>query len=321
MKIDTMTKVAVIIPSYNHGVFLKQRLDSLARQTFTDWEAIIIDDKSTDDSVAIIQAFLQSHPAIKVKHFIVNPANSGSGYKSWQKGIALADVPFIWIAETDDYCAPDFLEEVMRIYEKNSELALVFTASNYVDNQGRFLYDTDNRMVALGVANNSSSIFENTVLTDELPLQPYITNGSAVVFRNPKQVIPDEIFSNKQLSDLFLWTYLVQGKKFGFVNKKLNSFRRHEASTTAINALNNKVSTYKEFVAYLNYYDCPVKTAEILVQDYVFNFIMTKSNTKGIFYQEPLKKIRKLSKFRFQWVYLKALLTFVVLKFKKRINA
>lgn len=321
MKSNAMTKVAVIIPSYNHGAFLKERLDSLARQTFTYWEAIIIDDTSTDDSVSILREFLQSHPEVKVKHFIVNPTNSGSGYKSWQKGITLATAPYIWIAETDDYCAPDFLEEVMRVYEKNSELALVFTASNYVDNQGGFLYDTGNRMAALEVPDNSFSIFESTVLTDALPLHPYITNGSAVVFRNPKQEIPSAIFSYRQLSDLFLWTYLVQGEKFAFVNKKLNSFRRHETSTTVLNNANNRVTVYNEFVAYLNYFKCPARTVENLVKDYVFNFIMTKNNTKGIFYQEPLKKIKRLSKFRLQWLYLKALLTFVVLKLKKRLNA
>lgn len=316
-----MAKVSIIIPSYNHGLYLQQRLESIAAQTYVDWDVIIIDDKSTDDSVAIITEFLKNNPAMKVKQFIVNETNSGSGYHSWKKGIALADSDYIWIAETDDYCETQFLEEVMAVYEKEPNVALVFTATSYVDSEGKFLYDTTNRMKGLGVPQNDFAVFQGEVLTDQLPLNPYITNGSAVVFRNPKTVIPEAVFSHKQMSDLFLWTFLLQGNKFAFLNKNLNRFRRHETSTTTLTATKNKASLYSEYVSYINYFNCSDATVKNVIRDYVANYVMTKSNSNGIFYTNPINKIKRLSKLKFQWLYLKSLVTFVFSKLNKKRNA
>lgn len=316
-----MTKVSIIIPSYNHGVYLQQRLESIAAQTYKDWETIIIDDKSSDDSAVIITEFLKNNPNFKVRHFIVNTTNSGSGYTSWKKGITLAETDYIWIAETDDYCEPEFLEQVMAVYEKEPETALVFTASSYVDSSGHFLYDTDNRMKTLGVNQNDFSVFQGNILTDKLPLNPYITNGSAVVFRNPKTIVPEAIFSLKQMSDLFLWTFLLQTGKFAFLNKKLNSFRRHETSTTTLTATKNKASLYSEYVSYINYFNCSEATVKNVINDYVANYVMTKNNAQGFFHITPIKKIKRLSKLRLQWLYLKSLVTFAFTKLNKKRNA
>ena len=53
-----MPNVSIILPSYNHALFLQDRLDSILNQTYQDWEAIIIDDNSTDNSVELIKKFI-----------------------------------------------------------------------------------------------------------------------------------------------------------------------------------------------------------------------------------------------------------------------
>ena len=90
------------MPCFNHAKFLQERLDTILNQTYTDWELIIIDDQSTDTSIAILSEFVKKNVS-RVKHFIINESNSGSGYFSWQKGIELAQTKYIWIAETDDF--------------------------------------------------------------------------------------------------------------------------------------------------------------------------------------------------------------------------
>lgn len=316
-----MSKVTIIIPSYNHQDFLLQRLQSIQNQTYKDWEAIIIDDKSTDNSVNILNEFIASNPNFNVKKIIVNEANSGSGYKSWQKGIELAHSEYIWIAETDDYCEATFLEETTHLLDENKNAALVFTATNYVDSQNKFLYDSSNRTKEINVQNDDFEIFKNEILLSKLPLNPLITNGSSVLFRKPAIVIPSEIFANRQMSDLFLWTHLLKNKEFIFLNKKLNFFRRHETSTTTITNQENRESLYNEYVAYINYFQSTSKTVRSVMYDYIRNFVFTKQNKKGCFYLEPLKKIVSLNKITFYSILLKTYTQVLISKIKMKLYA
>ena len=96
-------KVSVIIPNYNHAKFLKQRIDTVINQTYRDFEIIIIDDCSTDNSREIIEEYASRY------HFIsgyFNTSNSGSPFTQWDSGVNKAKGEFIWIAESDDFAEP-----------------------------------------------------------------------------------------------------------------------------------------------------------------------------------------------------------------------
>src|SRR6187549_2432119 len=93
--------VSVIIPNYNHAKFLRQRLESVLNQSFRDFEVIILDDCSTDESFQVIEDY-RAHP--KVSHIVFNKENTGSTFIQWKKGIELAKGEWIWIAESDDWC-------------------------------------------------------------------------------------------------------------------------------------------------------------------------------------------------------------------------
>ena len=98
--------VSVIIPNYNHAPYLDERIRSIAGQSFQDFEIILLDDCSTDQSISILNKWAK-HP--KISHFIVNKQNSGSTFLQWEKGFSLAKGKYIWIAESDDVAHPDFL--------------------------------------------------------------------------------------------------------------------------------------------------------------------------------------------------------------------
>jgi len=89
--------LSIIVPNYNHAVFLPQRLDSIFNQTFQDFEVILLDDQSPDNSVEILQQYAQKYRD-KVAHFITNDQNTGNPFVQWKKGIELARGEFIWIA-------------------------------------------------------------------------------------------------------------------------------------------------------------------------------------------------------------------------------
>ena len=102
-----MPKVSVIVPNYNHERFLRQRIDSILAQTFRDFELILLDDCSTDYSREILREYA-SDP--HVTHAEFNEVNSGSTFKQWNKGVRLAQGKYVWIAESDDYANPHFIE-------------------------------------------------------------------------------------------------------------------------------------------------------------------------------------------------------------------
>ncbi len=315
-----MAKVSIIIPSFNHSKFLVKRLETIANQSFKDWEAIIIDDKSTDASVQIIEKFLEDNPIFKIKYFIKNSENSGSGYYSWKKGIELAQTEYIWIAETDDYSDLTFLEEQFSVLEQNKSATLSFCTSNYVED-GKIIYNSTKRTKDLNVLDGESNVFNGKVLIDKMPFNTYITNGSAVVFRKPLKPIPETIFNNKQTSDLFLWTFLIQNSDFIFLNKKLNFFRRHETSTTTINNKENRENLYNEYVTYLNYFQSPSKTIRSVIYDYILNFVFAKQNKKGYFYLAPLKNILSLNRIKLYSILFKTYVQVLISKINMKLHA
>lgn len=268
-----MSKVSIILPSYNHSEFLLARLESVLNQTYKNWEAIIIDDQSTDDSLQIISDFIEQNPDFKLRHFIVNEKNSGSGYFSWQKGIELAETEYIWIAETDDFSEPEFLEEMVGILDSNQQTTLAFCGSNYVENN-KTIYNSVNRTQDLFVENGAYKIIDKDVFFARMPFNTYITNGSSVLFRKPHFRIPSEIFNNRLCSDIFLWSYLLQNNSFAFLNKNLNFFRRHDESTSSFLQKNKLESVYHEKAKYLNYFG-QTKNYENFINHYIKYYIWT----------------------------------------------
>ncbi|WP_299017193.1 glycosyltransferase [uncultured Polaribacter sp.] len=305
-----MDVVTIIIPSYNHGKFLRKRLTSIVHQTYTNWELIIIEDCSKDDSLKILREFQLKHSS-KIAHFIVNKENSGSGYTSWEKGITLAKTKYIWIAETDDYSDPQFLEKQLAVLEKTNA-ALSFCGSNYVDENENYLYNSTKRTSDLNVDIDSYKLFTSDVFMNGMPFNTYITNGSSVVFKKPKEKIPSDIFKFKQASDIFLWTYLLEHNTFVFLNIELNYFRRHDDSTSTKITKFRQGSVYYEKAAYLNMFNQQSKYKKF-IKHYIKYYIWKHKNQ--VLDTKALKTIDK-APFKILNYYLE----FISFGFKRILN-
>src|SRR5580658_7167935 len=106
-----MPKVSVIVPNYNHARFLRRRIDTILAQTFQDFELILLDDCSTDESRSILREYA-SAPRVR---FEFNEVNSGSTFKQWNKGVRLTQGKYVWIAESDDYADIRLLERLVAV--------------------------------------------------------------------------------------------------------------------------------------------------------------------------------------------------------------
>lgn len=219
-------KVSVIVPNYNYEKFLGERIDSILSQTFQDFELIILDDCSTDNSKSVIEKY-RSSP--HVSHIIYNETNSGSPFVQWERGIKLAKGEWVWIAESDDVANENFLSTLIAEVEKNPDAVLAFSHSFLIDSEGKifskYWYDTNDDMIIVQDGKEFAR--------KEMLWRNRIYNASMVIFRRSVfHNIPQTYVQYRAAGDWDFWmSVCLQGQVIE-VRKSLNSFRRHTACVT-----------------------------------------------------------------------------------------
>ncbi len=123
--VNTTPTVSVIVPNYNHARFLPKRIESIFGQSFQNFELILLDDCSTDDSRSILCRYA-SDPRVRVEF---NEVNSGSSFKQWNKGVSLARGEYVWIAESDDYADRQLLETLVTTLGADPTVMLAYCRS------------------------------------------------------------------------------------------------------------------------------------------------------------------------------------------------
>ena len=244
--------VSIIIPNYNHAQFLHQRIDSVLNQTYQNFEMIILDDCSSDNSREIIEKF-RYHP--KIKEIIYNERNSGSTFKQWQKGIEIATGEFIWIAESDDYCESSFLENVLKGFDNNENIGLSYCKSIRVDKEGNVIDDLSFWYQDLDADRWQNPYINNgrDEVNDYLSYKNTIPNASAVLFR--KDLVNfdfSKLVQFKLCGDWYFWLQILSNSDIAFSNKGLNFFRLHSSTvrnkTTNENAINKERQIINNFL-------------------------------------------------------------------------
>jgi glycosyltransferase involved in cell wall biosynthesis len=118
--------VSIIIPYYNKKDTINRSVDSVLNQTYTNWELIIIDDKS--EAPLEVNEDWNSPQIICLK----NEDNVGPGL-SRQKGLDIAKGEFICFLDSDDYWLPDFLSESLNVHLNNPSLCATYSQSKMID--------------------------------------------------------------------------------------------------------------------------------------------------------------------------------------------
>lgn len=162
----TRPLVTVLMPVYNGGLYLNSAIESILRQTYYDFEFLIINDASTDDSLKTIQSF--ADPRIVVH---TNPANMGQT-KSLNVGLSLAKGKFIVINDADDLSMPSRIERLFSYITKHPECVVVGSSAYIMDRDGRvnraFMKRTRPEEIDLSILHDTPVIHGSVIMNKEV---------------------------------------------------------------------------------------------------------------------------------------------------------
>lgn len=248
--------VSVIIPNYNHAPYLRERIDSVLNQRYDNFEVIILDDKSTDNSVEIIETY-RNHP--RITQIIINDQNSGSTFIQWQKGFSIAKGEYIWIAESDDVAHPDFLKILINAIGNKSNVVMACSRLQIIDQFGS---TKNNSGVTYSpkcipwedVATSKAVGFNHwdgcDFLRKHLLLGNRLLNASSMIFK--KSALPDiplGYMNLKASGDYMFYVEISRQGEVIEVPQVLDRFRRH-TNNVSPRLTASGISFENDFVVY-----------------------------------------------------------------------
>lgn len=220
--------VSVIIPNYNHALYLQERISSVLNQKFDNFELIILDDCSTDNSKDIIKEFEQDP---HVTHVVYNSVNTGNTFVQWEKGIDLARGKYVWIAESDDVADENFLSIIIPLLENNPSAVVAFSHSWTINENGdRTSEDWHGK-----TKDGDIDLYKGRYFAyRRLLTANYIFNASMVVFlRSAFSKVDDSYKKFRYCGDWAFWARMCLLGDVIEVSIRLNSFRQHMNKVSA----------------------------------------------------------------------------------------
>lgn len=223
--------VSVIVPNYNYARYLPSRIASILNQTFTDFELILLDDASTDDSARILEDYKDnSH----VTHIVINENNTGSPFQQWMKGILLAQGKYIWIAEADDLAEPSFLETCVHLAESYEDTSICYVGSLLMDENGHIQARRDINHWGKR-ARKEYAYFKGPAFAEyNLYWKNYTVNASGILFKREYAIrlVHSEFLRMRYCGDWLFWFQMAMSGGVIEVYKNLNYFRQHSQKVT-----------------------------------------------------------------------------------------
>ena len=202
------------MPVYNGALYLREAIDSILNQTYTDFEFLIINDGSTDDTEAIISSY--SDKRIR----LVNQKNAGVS-AALNHGIQLAKGTYIARMDADDRCMPTRLEEQMLFLDTHPEYIMIGADADYMDKDGMFVFHYSNT----GHSNEEISKRVDWITC------PFL--HSVVIYKKEAVIAAGSYDENAYLfEDHFLWIKLIKMGKVANLKKALISVRLNPSSVT-----------------------------------------------------------------------------------------
>jgi len=204
---------SILIANYNNGHFFKDCYQSIIAQTYDNWEVIIVDDCSTDDSVVVIKQIIGDDNRFKI---FLNKENNGCGYTK-NRCAQLAQGEILGFLDPDDALTNNALELMVNAHRKHKDVAIITSKHELVDLEMNFI---------------SNSLYGSTVPENK----SYLTHGSGALthfatFKQYKYLQSAGIDTMmKRAVDQDLYYKMEEQGRHLFIDKVLYQYRIHDNS-------------------------------------------------------------------------------------------
>jgi len=210
--------VSVILPAYNCEKFIGKAIQSVLQQTLTDFELIIVNDGSTDNTESIILTF--TDPRIVYQK---NSENKGLIY-SLNKAIEIADGKYIARMDADDICLPGRLARQKTFLDQNEDIAVVASTIDFINEQEekKGIWELDRKTI-------TPQQIKKAILKQNCIAHPTVMIRSEIAKKNKYKEY------QKNIEDYDLWLRLLnRGFSISKINEPLLLYRLHGSSVTSI---------------------------------------------------------------------------------------
>lgn len=238
LAVPSHPRVSVVVPNYNYGRYLAERLRSVTDQSYPAYELIVLDDASTDDSVEVAPRFLDG---VAIDHQVVESrVNGGSVSRQWLAGVERARGELVWIAEADDLSDPRFLETLVQDFAR-PEVVMSHCESRRIDADERVVdasYEDYVLNVGVDRWRQLHVIPGSEALATFMSVKNTIPNVSACLFRRTvlHETLRDnieEISGDRVAGDWSTYAHVLTRGSLAFFPAAYNMHRRHAQGVTA----------------------------------------------------------------------------------------
>lgn len=225
-------KVTALVPSYNHSRYIRERIESILKQTYLNIELIVIDDCSKDDSDIIITELQREHGF----QYLRRDRNSGTPFAAWEDICSMATGDFIWVCESDDVADPSFLEIAVTSLLNEPDSVMFYCNSLIINEHGEKIGHTDNYFHDIWKETRWDTNFITDGLSELLQFQlrgQTVPNMSSALFTaNAFRTAFTPFIKRLRLTGD--WLFVGEAMKLGkiiFNHNTLSCFREHEVTS------------------------------------------------------------------------------------------
>lgn len=201
-------KFSVIIPLYNKAPYVRKALESVFAQTYTDFELIVVDDGSTDDSASIAEDIILTSRPSPLASRLIKQENQGVS-AARNNGISTSKGEYVAFLDADDWWEPTFLEKMAQLISDYPEAGL-YASNYYYHKDGKNIVKVD---IPTGYFNYPQEYYKNFAMP--------VTSISVVIPRNVLDETGGFPLGIKLGEDFLLWAKIAMQYKVAFLNEPL----------------------------------------------------------------------------------------------------
>jgi len=269
----TSPKVSICVPTYNYARFLPENIESILKQSFDDFELIIIDDCSNDNTKEVVNRYASCDNRIKFK---INSCNVGM-VQNWNLCLREAKGTYIKYVFGDDFLTDkDSLKKLLEAMESHPEVSLVSSA--------RYIVDENSKVMGTWSYFKDRDLMEGTKVINRCLLrgENLVGEPSVVLFKRNQA---NRGFNEKyaQWVDLEMWFHLLEQGLFAYSDEPLSAFRIHPQQQTEKKKA-NAATFFDAFYLCGEYLHRPYITVNNFVKSYIqfkYSYQIWKAYKKG----------------------------------------